>query len=52
MEECSEERDEILHLQHKYTEICNSLNIESNVAKEAWRDFCRINGNVTLEVTF
>ena len=50
MDDPNDSHDNILEIQHKFTEICSNLNIESSITEQAWDEFRRINGNVTLEV--
>ena len=42
--------DRIVEIQHRYTEMCSNLNIESSITEKAWDEFKRIHSNVTLEV--
>ena len=44
------EGDDVQETKHKFSEICNSLSIESNIEEIAWDDFNKIRRNVTLEV--
>ena len=44
------DRDDIIEIQHRFTEMCSNLNIESSITEQAWDEFKRIHSNVTLEV--
>ena len=52
VEEISDDHDSIIEVQHKFTEMCSNLNIESVITEQAWDEFVKIHSKVTLEVCY